>query len=312
MASSFDVVGLGENSVDYVYRLPSFPDPRGAAAKMPISGHRVSFGGQVATTLCTCASLGRSTAYLGTFGSDESGARIRQELGRLGVDVTHALVRDGANRYAVILIDERSGERVILWHRDPRLQLRDADIDTGPMADVIERARLLHVDAVDEDAAIRAATMARDAGGIVTSDIDHVSPRTTELLAAVTVPIFAEHVPARLTGEGDDERGLRALRQAHHSMLCVTLGARGSMVLCGDRLYRAPGFAVAVVDSTGAGDVFRGAFIHALLRGDGPEAILRFANAAAAISCTREGAIDGVPAQGEIAALMAHESAADR
>jgi sugar/nucleoside kinase (ribokinase family) len=61
---------------------------------------------------------------------------------------------------------------------------------------------------------------------------------------------------------------------------------------------------VEIVDTTGAGDVFRGALIDALLRGDAPHDILRFANAAAAISCTREGAIGGVPTRQEIEALI--------
>ena len=50
-----DVIGVGANSVDYVYRLPQYPRPDSPTAKMPIASHQVSCGGQVATTLCTCA-----------------------------------------------------------------------------------------------------------------------------------------------------------------------------------------------------------------------------------------------------------------
>jgi sugar/nucleoside kinase (ribokinase family) len=87
-------------------------------------------------------------------------------------------------------------------------------------------------------------------------------------------------------------------------MLCVTLGAHGAMLLAGDRIYQVDGIPVDVVDSTGAGDVFRGAFITALLRGDQPQDILRFANLAAALSCTRPGAIRGIPTFAEIQALF--------
>jgi sugar/nucleoside kinase (ribokinase family) len=76
------------------------------------------------------------------------------------------------------------------------------------------------------------------------------------------------------------------------------------MLLAGDTIYSAPGYTVDVVDTTGAGDVFRGGFITALLRGDGPEQILRFANAAAAVSCTRLGAIAGVPTMEEAQSLV--------
>jgi sugar/nucleoside kinase (ribokinase family) len=94
-------------------------------------------------------------------------------------------------------------------------------------------------------------------------------------------------------------------------MLCVTLGARGAMLLDGERLHRVGGHAVPAVDTTGAGDVFRGAFIYAQLRGEAPDRILRFANAAAAASCTREGAIGGVPTLGDVQRLLEHGGFAD-
>ena len=191
----------------------------------------------------------------------------------------------------MILIDDVQGERVVLWDRDSRLDLAPGDIDLAVIGD----ARLLHVDDVDVEASIHAASIARDAGIPVTSDIEHVGDRTNALIASVTIPIFAEHVLELLTGERDVERALRALRRRHDGMLCVTLGTRGAMLLDGDHLYHEPAFQVTVLDTTGAGDVFRGAFIAALLRGDAPGDILRFANAAAAISCTRQGAINGVP-----------------
>jgi len=120
----------------------------------------------------------------------------------------------------------------------------------------------------------------------------------------VTVPILAEHVPAALTGEDDIPRALRALRRDHHTMIVVTLGTRGAMLLEGDVVHHVPAFEVDAVDTTGAGDVFRGAFIYAMLRGDGPLELLRFASAAAAVSCTREGAMDGVPTLGEVERVL--------
>jgi sugar/nucleoside kinase (ribokinase family) len=220
----------------------------------------------------------------------------------------------------VILVDDRRGERVVLWQRDAALALQPHEIDPS----IVAQSRLVHVDDVDEDAAICAASIGRSAGIPVTSDIERVTERTEELVAAVTIPIFAEHVIEQLTGEGDFERGLRKIRASRRpgslrprpepvplkpdtayddDMLCVTLGARGAMLLEGDRLHHVPGLPVEVVDTTGAGDVFRGAFIAALLRGDSPANILRFANAAAALSCTRLGAIDGIPAVEEVLAF---------
>ena len=295
--SACDVVGIGENSVDLVYRVPRLP---GAGEKVQVATCRRLLGGQVATTLATCAALGLRTRYIGAFGNDEHGRLIRSELEQRGVDTTYATVRYAPNRHAVILVDEKTGDRTVAWQREASLHLRPDDLKGDALTD----ARLLHVDNVDEDAAISAARLGRDAGLIVTTDIDEVSSRTKELVAAASFPILAEHVPRALTGETDPERALRALRQEHDGMISVTLGARGSLLLAGEQLYQEPGVRVEAVDTTGAGDVFRGALIYSLLRGDSPDVMLRFANAAAAVSCTREGAIGGVPNLLEINQLI--------
>ena len=297
----FDVIGVGANSVDYVYRLPQFPSPDGPASKLRITHHTISCGGQTATTLCTCAAMGLTPRYIGATGSDDNGQIMRDALVEHGVDIGQSLESDGHNAFAVILLDQRQGERVVLWERPLGLDLAPGDLDPLVVCDT----RLLHVDDVDIDTAIRAASMGRAAGVPITSDIERMDERTEELVAAVTIPIFAEHVLEPLTGERDVERALRKLRQRHAGMLSVTLGARGAMLLAGDRLYQAPGLPMPIVDTTGAGDVFRGGFIAALLRGDPPESILRFANAAAALSCTRLGAIASVPTLAETQALSA-------
>jgi sugar/nucleoside kinase (ribokinase family) len=112
-------------------------------------------------------------------------------------------------------------------------------------------------------------------------------------------------VPTLLTAEADAERALHQLAAGHDGPVCVTRGGDGALLVEHGRLHRAPAFAVTALDTTGAGDVFRGALIYGLLRGDDAEAMLRFANAAAALACTREGAIGGIPTLAEIETLLA-------
>lgn len=305
VGGAYDVVGVGANSVDYVYRLPAVARADSPTAKLRISSHTVSCGGQMATALAGCAALGLRPAYVGAVGTDDNARRVTRELAGRGIDLSHVVTRDGANQFAVITVDDRTGERIVLWDRDDRLMLQPAEVPAA----LIAAARLVHVDDVDEAAAIRAATLARDAGVPATSDLDRATDRTMALVAAVSIPIFAEHVVPVITGEADYERGLRRLRQTHAGMLCITLGPRGSMMLVDDRLYTEPGFAVQAVDTTGAGDVFRAGFIHALLAGAAPPDILRFANAAAALSCTRAGALDSVPTLVEVERFMAEAPA---
>jgi len=296
-APQWDVIGIGESSIDEVVRLPGVLGPN---VKLPVTAKHVRYGGQVATTLATCASFGLRTALLGTAGDDDEGRGLCKALEHRGVDTTLLIRRPIRHRRAMVLVSEPTGDRAVLWERDARLALTPAEI---PRA-TIEAARLLHVDDIDVEASLAAAHIACQAGIPVTSDIDQVSERTRELIATVTVPIFAEHVPRALTGEADLERALRTLRETHHNLLCVTLGSRGSMLLDGDQSHYVPAPTVRAVDATGAGDVFRGAFIYALLRGDSPVNILRFANVAAALSCTRDGALDSVPTRREVEELL--------
>ncbi|HEX5474951.1 MAG TPA: PfkB family carbohydrate kinase [Vicinamibacterales bacterium] len=294
------IVGVGANSLDLVYCLPAYPQPEGPLAKLRIASHDASPGGQTVTALATCAALGLRTSYVGALSTDAGGQRLHDALTARGIDVQHVVRRAAPNAYAVILIAEGAGERIVLWDRDAGLALTPADLP----ADAIATARLVHVDDVDIEASIRAAEMARAEGVPVTSDIEAVTPRTTALVDAVSLPIFAEHVPAALTGEPDLERALRAIRRRHTGWLCATLGARGAVLLDGDRFIEQPAFTVAAVDTTGAGDVFRGAFIYAFLRGDAPAEVLRFACAAAAVSCTRRGAVASAPSLDDVEALL--------
>jgi len=301
----FDVVGIGATSVDYVYLLPAYPAPTASLAKMRISSHLVSCGGQVATALATCARMELRSKFVGVTGTDDNAKQVRRELELRGVDLADVVIRDIPNQYAVILVDEHSGERIVLWDRDDRLRLRERELPP----EVVAAARVVHVDDVDVDAAVRAATLARASGTVITTDIDRVNDRTRELVAAATFPIFAEHVPGAITGVNDPAEALRVLRRSHPGVLCVTLGVRGAMALEGDRLIHAPAFAIDAVDTTGAGDVFRGGFIYGYLEGWPLEDTLRFANAAAAVSCTRLGAMASVPSLEEAQRLIAEAHA---
>jgi sugar/nucleoside kinase (ribokinase family) len=295
-ARAVDVVGFGASSVDYVTVVPTAPSTRGPEAKQRISAHFVSCGGQVATMLAACAAFGLRTRYLGPLGNDANARLVRAELERRRVDVSAAIVRPADNQFAVIIVDEQSGERIVLWSRDARLALEGVELDAAALT----AGRVLHVDDVDEEASIRAARIAAAAGVMVTSDIDRVTGRTADLIASVTVPILDEHVPEALTGRTDPVEALRALRQPHHRLLCVTLGRRGAVALEGDRVVHAAALDVHAADTTAAGDIFRAGLVTALL-GDRPlDDALRFANAAAGLGCTRRGAMASIPSHREV------------
>ena len=156
----WDVIGIGENSVDSVNLLPGYPQPTGPSAKMRIRERHILCGGQMATAMCACASLGLRAKYVGVTGTDDNGRRIRAELQGRNVDISDLVIRDVENRFAVILVDENTGDRMVLWDRDEGLRLRDSELPV----DALGRTRVVHVDDVDDEVAIRAARLAREAG----------------------------------------------------------------------------------------------------------------------------------------------------
>ena len=294
-----DVLGVGTNSVDEVLQLPIDAGAVPSGGKVRVGDRRFVCGGQTATVIAACSALKLRSGYLGAFGSDEHGRLIRTSLEQCGIDVRESIDCDAPNRGAVILVDPQ-GNRTVLWHRSDRLRLPFEKIRESAL-----HAAVVHLDDDDPDLALHAATVARAAGRIVTSDLEHVSDSVEQLISSVSFPIFEQKLPCLITGEHDPERALRKLRRLNAGVLVMTRGELGSVALDGDTFHTAPAFKVKVVDGTGAGDVFRAGFIYALLRGWNTDEMLQFANAAAAVSCTRLGALGGIPSLDEVESLVA-------
>jgi sugar/nucleoside kinase (ribokinase family) len=259
-------------------------------------------GGQIATALAACSKLGWRTRYIGSFGDDEPGRVSRDSLRQQGVDLSASTtIARAKTRVAMILVDAHSAERTILAFRDPALRMGDVSCDA------VLSGRMLIVDCEDIQAATVAVSAARANGIPTIIDVEDVQPGTDTVLRQIDAIITAEEFPGRLTGHGDLGRALEAIeREFHAGLVCTTLGARGSLARSGGREIRTPAYAVEPVDTTGAGDVFRGAFASACLRWpDGDLArILAYANAAAALSCRAIGARGGLPSQAEIDHLL--------
>ena len=293
--AGFDVTGIGANSIDRVLRIAVSTAELLESGKTQIAGADLFHGGQTATVVAACAAMGLRARYVGVFGSDPDARKLRADLAARGVDVSDALDADAPNASATIVVDPH-GRRTVLWQRDDGLRMSADDVQAAMQPS----SRVIHLDDVDGAAALDAAREARKLGVPVTSDLEQVHDGTEALIAAVSHPIFDHNAPGVLTGERDPERALRKLRPLNPGLLCMTLGEQGAAALEGDRFVHAPAVKIQAVDTTGAGDVFRAGFIYGLLRDWSVPDILRFANAAAAISCTRPGAIASVPTLDEI------------
>lgn len=286
---AFDLVGVGLNATDTLLLVSKYPEHGGKAA---FEREILSPGGQVASALATCAKLGLRTKYIGAVGDDERGRIQMASLREAGLDLDDVEIRDGCpNQSAYIVIDQSTGERTIFWHRPACLTLDPAHITP----EKIVCGRMLHLDGHDTPAVARAARIARDHGIPVSVDVDNVYPGFDQVLACVDYLVGSTEFPERWTGEPDRFRALERLQNEYRMRVAaMTLGPHGALAREGGRFIYSPGFMVNCVDTTGAGDVFHGAFCYSVLKGATVRDALEFSNAMAALNCTRLGARGGI------------------
>jgi sulfofructose kinase len=283
--AEFDVVGIGLNATDTVIKVPHFPSYGG---KVPFHGEFISVGGQVASAVVACARLGLRAKYVGAVGDDERGRLQLESLAAEGVDIDHVRTRTGCvTQSAFIVIDESTGERTVFWSRPDCLKLTPEEITP----EQVTCARLLHIDGHDTAAMEKAARVARENGIPVTVDVDTVYAGFDRVLPLVDYLIASSEFPARWTGIDDPYSALETIRSRYGMKLAgMTLGAHGALALTEDGFIYSPVFVVNCIDTTGAGDVFHGAFCYAVLQQMPLDQALDFANAMAALNCTAAGA----------------------
>lgn len=302
----FDAVGFGLNAVDHLIVVPEYPQ---FDTKTRLTDYQRSAGGQTATAMVALQRLGMKTAYAGRLGADDAGRFGRESLVEAGVNIDHAETIDGAtNQIAFIIIDERSGERTIIWDRDERLSYR---ADEVPL-DSATRGRVLHIDAHDPPACVAMACASHHSGAIVTADIDNIYEGLPELLPLIDVLITSSEFPHRLTGISDLNESLTEIKSRYGcAIVGATLGARGAIVLCEGEFIESPAFAVpgACRDTTGAGDAFHAGFIYGMLRGEDVEACLKIGNALAALKCRALGGRAALPDEAELKRFLSEPPA---
>jgi sulfofructose kinase len=301
LSALFDVLGIGLNATDTLILLNEFPP---YAGKIPFEGEMLSPGGQVATAVVSCARLGLRTKYIGTIGDDIRGQIQRESLEGTGVDTSGLIVREGCpNQTAYILIDGRTGERTVLWHRADCLKLQPSEI----REDDIRNSRILHIDGYDIEAASHAAALARKHKVPVSIDVDTVYPAFDSVLKNVDYLVAGSGWPTKYTGEPDPFLALRRLQTEFQlTVSAMTLGDFGALALCQNRWFYSPAFEITCADTTGAGDAFHGAFCCAMVEGLPMGEALDFSNATAALNCTGVGARGHMAAREEVQTLLRH------
>jgi len=288
----FDAVGFGLNAVDHLIVVPKYPS---FDTKTRLLSHRLSAGGQTATAMVALQRLGFKTAYAGRFGSDPEGQFGLKTLQDEGVNTDYAEVVEGsATQIAFITIEENTGERTIVWDRDDRLAYKpeEAPRNFG------SRGRVLHLDAHDPPACVRVAQDAKQAGTLISADIDNVYDGLPGLLPYIDILLGSKEFPHRVTGIADPMEALVELQNRYGSgIVGMTLGDQGAVIYCEGQFLKSPAYTApgGCKDTTGAGDAFRGGFLYGMLTGEDIETSMKLGNAVAAMKCSALGARPGLP-----------------
>jgi sulfofructose kinase len=297
MDTRYDVLGLGCVAIDDFLFVPEYP---AADAKVQVRRRERQCGGLTATALVAAARLGARCAFAGVLGADADSRFVTDTFEREGVDTTTTVRRPEARPIrSTIVVDESRQTRTIFYDL---AGATGADALLPPDA-VIRAARVLFVDHYGIEGMIRATRVALAAGRSVVADFERSDwPGFADLLGLVDHLIVAEGFAAKLTGCADAAAALDRLWTPARQVVVVTCGERGGFYRARDEasVRRYAAFPVDVVDTTGCGDVFHGAYAATLARDLSLQERLRFSAAAAALKARHPGAQRGIPTQAAV------------
>jgi sulfofructose kinase len=288
------LICVGNTTLDRVWLIDRLPSGGG---KFPAHDYLELGGGMAANAAVAVARLGGACAYWGRAGDDSAGKVMLAEMAAYGVDVSQfRLIPDARSSVSGIMVSG-DGERMIVNFRGEGL---DADPAWLPLQQIAGCAAL-HGDVRWPEAAAPCFATARAHRIPTVLDGEIASAEVFgALLPLVDHAIFSEPGLRAFAGGAtdSDEARLSALRQARRlgcRVAAVTRGREGVVWIDADGVHRQPAFVVDVVDTTGAGDVFHGAYALAIAEGGTVDAAMRFASAVSALKCTGKGGRAAIP-----------------
>lgn len=286
------VVGIGAALLDLLAQIDEFPTED---TKKKASSLRFMGGGPCATALVALKRLEVEAQYIGSVGDDMPGRHIIDEFNRYGVDTSLVSVMPNESSSTAVVLSAIAGStRTVVWAAGtaPSPQW-NSEIEAA-----LDAADILHVDGNHLPFAIKAAQYMRSKNKLVSHDAGGLYPNIEDLLPHIDILIPSEEFACVFSGHADVTEAARYLQERYApKILAITQGDKGGVYYDKDRdvVESYPAFAVEVLDTNGAGDVFHGAFLAATLKGLAIQDACVFASAASALKCTVFGAREGIP-----------------
>jgi sulfofructose kinase len=297
-----EVIGLGAATVDVLSLVDHLPAEDEVLRAKDIS---IQGGGPVATAMVTITRLGAGAAMIDTIGDDWRGALIRDEFRREGVSVDYLKQGIGwTSSSSCILVKQDNGARSIVWSPGTAPELSPADLPRAAIA----AAKILHVNGRHLEACMEAVGIARRAGVQVSFDggAGRYRAELEQLVPLTDICIVARDFAEKYTRESDIGRAAEMLLDRGPALVVITEGTKGSWVRSrSGRSFHQPAYVLPkVVDTTGCGDSYHGAFLFGLLKGLELEKTASLASGVAALNSQHLGGRSGLPSYEEVDSFL--------
>jgi len=291
--------------------------PRGTS--QPLEDVTLGPGGNGLNTAIALARLGVSVRVAAAVGNDRFGHLIRDRLRAEGIESEGLVTLPDAKTSTSIVLVEATGERRFLHLRGVSAFFSGQNLNW----EEVKGCRIFHyasafaIPAFDETSLAPALKRAHELGCVTSMnicwDVRGRWLRTIQPALAHTDVIFPNVDEGReLTGESEPPMIAARLREWGVKTVVIKLGAAGCYVESPQGSFLSPGYAVQVVDTTGAGDCFAAGFLGAICRDPSLEHAARYANAAGALACLGLGAADSAPTLAQLEEFLRKHSAPAR
>jgi len=294
----FDCLGFGICPLDYISILDPYP---GLDEKVNITSFSVQGGGPVPTAMAALSRLGAKVAFAGKAGDDYEGRLICSELEKYDVNTDYMMVdKKSKSLKAFIWVDKHSGKRTVALDQTKMNPVRPDELTFLNKVSF----RYLHLDGRDMDANIFLAKRAKNTGSQIILDVGSLRDKIEKLLSYVDYLVVSKKFAYDYTGTEDLIQACLKLKEIGFKCVVITLSEKGCLWADSDKINYFQGFKIDAVDTTGAGDVFHGAFIFGLLKKWKMGKIIEFASACAALKCKKIGGREGIPSLKEVKSFL--------
>lgn len=283
------VLGIGEVVLDKVSLLQEYLK-EGTKVK-PIKVE-YSIGGPVPTALILLSRLGVRCSFIGTIGEDEYGRRIKYELKKENVIVMPKNTK--RTKVHTVIVNSKDGSRTIVKDAVKSEQIKKIS------KDVIKAADLIIVDRHEPYAFNEVIKKKRLRTKVIIDPSTEMSARTMKMMQYADYPIIPIETLSKIRRYNSVTLNLKNLYKKILKTIIITAGDKGSLIYDGKTIKLIPAADVAVIDTLGAGDVYRGAFSYGVLKEWKLNHIVKFANTVAALQCTKLGNGMAIPTKDEI------------